>query len=99
MKSKPHSRFVVHATPLHSGPVDISKSANEKGDEQLEMKTFGKSDTVNCKGILSYTSFLVLLVMLLAPLLKVKLCLWLILINMLRTDIKTETSYLKLNML
>ena len=48
VKTKPHSRFVVHATPLHGGQVDTS---NENGDEQLEMATFGKSDAVNCKGI------------------------------------------------
>ena len=51
VKSKPHSRFVIHATSLHGGQVDTSNGANEEGDEKLEMKTFGKSDTVSCKGI------------------------------------------------
>ena len=52
VKRKPHSSFVIHATPLHGGIEDINDDANEKGDEQLEMKTFGKSDSVNCKGII-----------------------------------------------
>ena len=52
VKSKPHSRFVVHATPLHGGQVDTSNGANENENEKLEMTTFGKSDAVNCKGIL-----------------------------------------------
>ena len=48
VKSKPHSKFVIHSTPLYGGPEDTHNNDNE---EQLEMKTFGKSDTENFKGI------------------------------------------------
>ena len=52
VKSKPHSSFIIHATPFYGEPEDTSIDVNEKGDEQLEMKSFGKSGcTVNHKGM------------------------------------------------
>ena len=97
MKSKPHSKFVIHATPLYGGPEDTHNNDNE---EQLEMKTFGKSDTEN-KGILDFFHIPLAVSMphVLFLLSKVMLCSSLISINMLKLGTKTGTSYLKLNML
>ena len=49
VKSKPFTTFMIHATPLHGGLDDESTTAEEKDEETLEMKTFGKA----YKGIMS----------------------------------------------
>ena len=50
VKNKRFTTFMIHATPSHGGLDDkISTSAEEKDEETLEMKTFGKS----YKGIMS----------------------------------------------
>lgn len=46
MKSKPHTTFVIKATSLYGGGLDdalASEDIEEKDNEKLEMKTFGKA--------------------------------------------------------
>jgi hypothetical protein len=51
VKSKPFTTFTIHATPLHGGLDGQSTNAVEdKDEEKLEMKTFGKA----YKGILLF---------------------------------------------